>query len=505
MIISTRIRNRIMQLAEGFQGETLRLECQQRGFGKLPARRVELCAEKAHEATVQFAGELFVGFADSLQSPDQDALRVDGFERHGAELPALRRFVVWAGQHLTGTHRRYLGRRLTGEFHFESKVSAVEKMHSRRAVSGSKHVIAGADHGMHGAAFHGLQPFGFQPAEKGVELGVGHVSNLGLHTRPLTSPVAQQCPIFVSPIIPKTERTRDMTTQMKSNKELVNRLSRSQIFLDYEQAFNDTTGLPLSIRPRDVWNLVQSGRRNENPFCKLMAETSKTCSACLQVQEELVACEDGTPRTVTCFAGLCDTAVPVRMGGDVVGYLQTGQVGTENPSEEKFGKISKQLIDWGLKVDLKEAQEAYFQSKVLSGDQYDSVVRLLTIFAQHLSLLCNQLMIHEENVEPPMIARAKQFIGDHQDEDISLTDVAKSVNASTFYFCKMFKKASGINFTEYLSRVRVEKAKNLLLNPNARVSEVAYNVGFQSLTHFNRVFRKLTGYSPTEYRRRTPV
>jgi AraC-like DNA-binding protein len=50
-----------------------------------------------------------------------------------------------------------------------------------------------------------------------------------------------------------------------------------------------------------------------------------------------------------------------------------------------------------------------------------------------------------------------------------------------------------------------EKAKNLLLNPNARVSEVAYRVGFQSLTHFNRVFRKLTGHSPTGYRRRNPL
>lgn len=105
----------------------------------------------------------------------------------------------------------------------------------------------------------------------------------------------------------------------------------------------------------------------------------------------------------------------------------------------------------------------------------------------------------------PLAARATRYIAEHQDEDISLTDVSKSVNASTFYFCKMFKKATGINFTEYLSRVRVEKAKNLLLNPNARVSEVAYQVGFRSLTHFNRVFRKLTGHSPTEYRRRNPL
>jgi AraC-like DNA-binding protein len=100
-----------------------------------------------------------------------------------------------------------------------------------------------------------------------------------------------------------------------------------------------------------------------------------------------------------------------------------------------------------------------------------------------------------------MIARAKDFIRGNQAEDLSLGQVARAVNASTFYFCKMFKKATGLNFTEYLSRVRIEKAKNLLLNPNLRISEIAFEVGFQSLTHFNRVFKKIVGQSPTDYRR----
>jgi hypothetical protein len=59
-----------------------------------------------------------------------------------------------------------------------------------------------------------------------------------------------------------------------------------------------------------------------------------------------------------------------------------------------------------------------------------------------------------------------------------------------------------LNFTEYLSRVRIEKAKNMLLNPNLRISEVAFDVGFQSLTHFNRIFRRMAGESPTQYRQK---
>src|SRR5690606_24369769 len=100
----------------------------------------------------------------------------------------------------------------------------------------------------------------------------------------------------------------------------------------------------------------------------------------------------------------------------------------------------------------------------------------------HLSELSNQIVVQQEHAEPPMITRAKEFIRQNQGDEMSLGQVAKAVNTSTFYFCKMFKKSTGLNFTEYVSRVRVETARNLLLNGNLRISEIAYQVGFQSLT-----------------------
>ena len=83
-------------------------------------------------------------------------------------------------------------------------------------------------------------------------------------------------------------------------------------------------------------------------------------------------------------------------------------------------------------------------------------------------MVSNQIIVREQNDELPVITRAKQFITEHQTEELSLEQVAKSVNTSKFYFCKVFKKSTGINFTDYLSRVRTERAKNLLLNPNLR-------------------------------------
>jgi AraC-like DNA-binding protein len=128
------------------------------------------------------------------------------------------------------------------------------------------------------------------------------------------------------------------------------------------------------------------------------------------------------------------------------------------------------------------------------------VVKLLTIFAQHLALVSNQIVSQQECHELPLITRAKQYINEHQGEKLTLGRVAKAANTSSCNFCKAFTKATGIHFTDYLSRVRIERAKNLLLNPNLRVSEIAYEAGFQSLTHFNRVFKRIQGRSPTDYR-----
>ncbi|MBN8248513.1 MAG: helix-turn-helix domain-containing protein [Verrucomicrobia bacterium] len=290
------------------------------------------------------------------------------------------------------------------------------------------------------------------------------------------------------------------------HRQLLEELSRSRIFEDYQKAFSEATGLPLALRPVEAWHPVQKGNPRENPFCALMAKTSRTCAACLQVQDQLTGTEAPEPRNVTCFAGLTDTAIPLRFGEALVGYLQTGQafVGA-SPDPQRFTRVARQIMDWGLKTDLSKLEEAWFHSQVLDPTQYEAAVRLLGIFAQHLAIIGNQLMVRERHAEPPAVTRARQFIADHQAEAISLGDVSRAVNMSSFYFCKVFKKATGLKFTDYLSRVRIERAKNLLLNPNVRITEVAYEVGFQTLTHFNRVFRKVVGESPSAFRHRLPT
>lgn len=267
----------------------------------------------------------------------------------------------------------------------------------------------------------------------------------------------------------------------------------------------EATGLPLALHPVESWHLPLRGKRNENTFCAVMAQKSCTCAGCLQTEQQLCESAANEAQTVTCAHGMCDTAVPVRVGNQLIAYLQTGQIFVKKPSLAQFERSLKLATNGGPPPNREELKDIYFKTRVMSPRQYESMVKMLTIFAEHLSILSNQLVVQNQNSEPPVVVRAREYIQDHYSEDLSLGQVAKAVCTSPFYFCKMFKRATGINFTEFVARVRVEKAKNLLLNPNLRISEIAFEVGFQSLTHFNRVFKKLLGQSPTEYRGHLPT
>jgi AraC-like DNA-binding protein/ligand-binding sensor protein len=274
----------------------------------------------------------------------------------------------------------------------------------------------------------------------------------------------------------------------------------SRLFTEFERAFTEATGLPVAIRPVESLQLSFHDGRNQGPFCALMARENRTCGACLQKQAQVAEAAAERAHTTICYAGLCETVVPLRLGSRLIGFLQTGQVFRRKPTEEQLQRTLKLLANWGVNLDQDDVRGAYFGTRVVSREQLAAAVKLLGIFAEHLAMLGNQMLIERTNAVAPMITKAKEFIREHHAEDLSLLQVAQFANASPFHFCKLFKRATGLHFTQFLSRVRIESCKRLLTNPHLRVSEVAYEAGFQSLTNFNRVFQRILGQSPTEYR-----
>jgi AraC-like DNA-binding protein len=263
-------------------------------------------------------------------------------------------------------------------------------------------------------------------------------------------------------------------------------------------------GLPLNIRGNDSWSPAHHGKQDHKSFAAILAHFNKARAACLKAQIDASREAESTVRTATWFAGFSESAVPVYAGDHILGFLETGEVMLKNPTKRHFASVSRQLRAWGYTTDWKELERAYFRSRVLPSDQYQAMLGLLKIFALQLSALSNQIILEHNNAEPLLVRRARQFISQHKLEVLSLSSVAHASGASLFHFCKVFKKSTGLRFTDYVARVRLEDARIELLNPNRRISEVAYDVGFQSLTQFNRIFKRVVGRCPTQFREALP-
>jgi AraC-like DNA-binding protein/ligand-binding sensor protein len=289
------------------------------------------------------------------------------------------------------------------------------------------------------------------------------------------------------------------TGQDTDDKQLINMLLRSRLFRDYETVFTKATGLALTLRPVEFWQLAHHGKKHENPFCALLAENPVTLSVCLEAHQDMIDHTGVLPHTVTCPFGLTETAVPVKLGERVIGYLRIGQVLRHTPSKADESKVSRELKRLGVPFR-RELRKAWDNNPLIFSDKYNAIVRLLTFFGEQLSALTNQIVVESQNAEPELVRKARKYIEEHKGEPLSLHAVAKAAGASIFHFCKVFHKSTGLKFTDYVARVRLEGARTQLLNPNRRISEVAYDVGFQSLTQFNRTFKRVFGESPTDFR-----
>lgn len=142
---------------------------------------------------------------------------------------------------------------------------------------------------------------------------------------------------------------------------------------------------------------------------------------------------------------------------------------------------------------------------------YYSVLNLIiqTPSKQELHRICKQFLnevlgaicnSRKQKVNS-IIEKANNFIEEHYSREISLDMVAREVNLSSYYFSRFYKEETGSNFSDKLSNVRIEKAKDLLSNEEISVKDVSYKVGFTDPNYFSKAFKKITGLTASEYRK----
>ncbi len=294
----------------------------------------------------------------------------------------------------------------------------------------------------------------------------------------------------------------DAATRQR-RRRIYEKLRDSEFFATYQDAFRTATGLPLRLVGADLEDWCLDGNsENRSPFCQELNQSHDVCHECMETNRRLMAhAVVHGPTTCQCFAGMSATAIPVVAESEVVGFLKTGQVFTRLPSPDAFSKVARVLGRNGMnKDDIGTFEAAYQQTRQIDPQRYQSMITLLATFAKQLGEHAEKIVAITDGREPPGVTRAREFIAKNLSEPLPLAAVARVAGLSESHFCRIFRETTGMTLTDYINRCRIEWAKRELLAPDARVSEIAFHVGYQSLSQFNRSFARLTGRSPSQYR-----
>jgi len=288
-------------------------------------------------------------------------------------------------------------------------------------------------------------------------------------------------------------------------------------------------------------------------FCGIIQRSPKARKECLLADQRAAEAVQTSvkPFVFTCYAGLTSIAVPVFFEGECQGAMLAGDVLTHEPTASSFSKTCKALK--GFDVDLETLKEAYYRIPVLSYRSLRLAAEMLLLIVNYIVdreqiiVLQQRLCEKQEEVSRTVTVRdhcqkdvqdtlkeierlRKQlavatssdrtivlsddagtrrrriadeivsFVDEYYRAGISLNDVAEHVGLSPNYVSTLFRQECGITLTDYLVVKRINQAKELLQELSLNVSEVRSRVGYRNMSHFNRMFKKLVGMTPGEYR-----
>ena len=275
-------------------------------------------------------------------------------------------------------------------------------------------------------------------------------------------------------------------------KKLVN----STVVREQQMAFTCATGVPLTLAPASVHALA------DGTFCVkgcLGGQSGAMCQRTLLRAEQRAVTRLG-PVQYCCPSGLVKILVPVFIAGHYAGMLLAGPLALHSLDGARLAKLVGRLDKLGLADRAAQLQTTWRYTPRLSSAKCRAAETLLRMFGKYLEEYGKQQLRSHPSRASALLQKIETFLAESQDGEVSLKEVAACVNLSPCHFCAVFKKQTGLTFSQYRMRQRLEKARTLLGDRDRRVSDVAFESGFGSIPYFNRAFRRWFGCSPSQYR-----
>ncbi len=277
--------------------------------------------------------------------------------------------------------------------------------------------------------------------------------------------------------------------------ERIRALPELQQFLD---DFTAATGLPLHF-------VTALGHRALGAevctLCRFLHAHPAGAKQCAGFLQKLLEQARTAPATAGCDAGLSETAVPLRSGGQTFGFLVFGHNRLKTADRAALNRARHLLSRAGVSVAAEQLAAISTDTPVADAARMAAMARLVEAAAERLVLGITQHIVHPPTTLPPLVEQACKLVRNEHERALSLPECADRLGVSPGHLSRSFHRATGLRFVEYVARVRAERARSLIADTDRPITEVAFACGFQSLSQFNRTMRAHFGCQPRELRR----
>jgi len=232
---------------------------------------------------------------------------------------------------------------------------------------------------------------------------------------------------------------------------------------------------------------VLSQEYNFSPFCKVVRRNpayAKRCNQCdlyggLDATKELSSCP------YRCHMGLIDFSVPVMKEGAILGFIMAGQTKTEDTT---IKPILPTQTDWHEDTKLRALEHFFpFNDSVAEELPYEQ----LPDFVES-----------EQPISRPEIRKAILYIEKNLSKRVSLRRISEHIHLSESYFSKIFKDDTGLSVVQYITLLRIQEAKKLLVYSQLTVNQISKTLGYNRTSYFCKIFKLATTETPHSYRKK---
>lgn len=291
-------------------------------------------------------------------------------------------------------------------------------------------------------------------------------------------------------------------------------------FQSYIECISKVSGMEICIYDLTYFTYKVDGlyidlsfRSHNSPICMLTKVHNKRHQDCINREHNrlLLAFESKEKFLIdTCHCGLTDIVVPISFGNRLIGGIFLGQVFIESyPDTTIYREYFAQYDDLDLEDILREVKDIRVKT-------YEELLRWKEICRLAASYIEERIKLYEfkrskdkrsyyisltdtlPTLSPP-IQKAINIIVKRANKDISLKQVASSVGYSSSQFSRKFKRETGMTFSKYIKKLKIEIAQYLLKDMEKNICEIAYEVGYNNVTSFLRAFKEETGMTPREW------